>query len=391
MTAARRGAAAWRALTWAGSLGSAALTAHTLVNLRALRIPPADPDETRERVSVLLPVRDEESRVGACLASLLDQIRVPDLEILVLDDGSRDATADVVRALAHRDPRVRLITGAPLPAGWLGKPHACQQLADAATGSVLLFVDADVVLAPHAVAATTALMRSARLDLVCPYPRQIAETWSERLAQPLLQWSWLTTLPLRTAETSRRASLTAANGQLMAVDVGAYRRAGGHAAVRDRVLDDVALARAVKAVGGRGGVSDGTHLATCRMYEDWPQLRAGYTKSLWSAFGSPAGAAAVIAGLGVLYVVPPLAALRGSVVGLAGYGAAVAGRYLVAERTGGRSVPDALAHPASIALLGWLTAASWRGRSRGGLQWKGRDLPLPALPPRPGPGGGPGS
>jgi hypothetical protein len=365
----------WRALTWAGSAGAAALTLHTAVNLRALRVPDDDPPEATERVSVLVPARDEERRIGVCLASLLDQIRVPDLEILVLDDGSRDATADIVRAVAARDPRVRLLQGGEVPPGWLGKPNACRQLAEAATGSVLLFVDADVVLAPHAVAATTHLLRSAGLDLVSPYPRQLAETWSERLAQPLLQWSWLTTLPLRAAESSRRPSLAAANGQLLAVDVGAYRRAGGHAAVRAEVLDDIALVRAVKAVGGRGGVADGTHLATCRMYEDWADLRDGYAKSLWSAFGSPAGAAAVLTGLGVLYLVPPLAALRGSAVGLAGYGAAVAGRYVVAERTGGRSVPDALGHPGSVALLGWLTAVSWARHRRGGLQWKGRDLP----------------
>ncbi len=240
---------------------------------------------------------------------------------------------------------------------------------------MLVFVDADVVLAPQAVAATVQLLRAAGLDLASPYPRQIAETWSERLVQPLLQWSWLTLLPLRLAETSPRPSLSAANGQLLAVDAEAYRRVGGHAAVRTEVLDDVALVRAVKAAGGRGGVVDGTWLATCRMYESWPTLRDGYTKSAWAAFGSPAGAAAVVAALGVLYVVPPLAALRGSLVGFVGYGAAVTGRYVVAERTGGRSVPDSLGHPASIVLLGWLTAASWRRHLRGDLRWKGRALP----------------
>ena len=116
------------------------------------------------------------------------------------------------------------------------------------------------------------------------------------------------------------------------------------------------MVRAVKAAGGRGGVVDGTGLATCRMYESWPELREGYEKSAWAAFGSPAGAATVVGVLGVLYVVPAVAALRGSLVGALGYGAAVTGRYVIAERTGGRSVPDSLSHPASIALLGWLAA-----------------------------------
>lgn len=366
---------AWRRLTRVGSFGAAVLTAHTLLNLRALRVPDDDPPQAAEKVSVLLPVRDEERRVRGCLTSLLDQIRVPDLEVLVLDDGSRDGTARVVRQVAAGDPRVRLLTGGDdVPAGWLGKTWACHRLAGEAGGSVLVFVDADVRLAPHALAAAATLLRRSGLDLVSPYPRQLAATLGERLVQPLLQWSWLSTLPLGPAERSGRPSLSAANGQFLTVDAATYRRAGGHAAVRGEVLDDVALLRAIKRAGGRGVVVDGTHLATCRMYRDWPELREGYTKSLWSAFGSPQGAAVVVAGLAVCYVVPPIAALRGSLTGLGGYVAAVVGRYAVAERTGGRSLPDSLAHPASVVVFGWLTARSWRARLRGELTWRGRRL-----------------
>jgi len=366
---------AWRRLTRVGSVGAAVLTAHTLLNLRALRVPDDDPPQAAEKVSVLLPVRDEERRVRGCLTTLLEQIRVPDLEVLVLDDGSRDGTAAVVRQVAAGDPRVRLLTGEDdVPAGWLGKTWACHRLAGEAGGSVLVFVDADVRLAPHALAAAVTLLRGSGLDLVSPYPRQLAATLGERLVQPLLQWSWLSTLPLAAAERSGRPSLSAANGQFLTVDAATYRRAGGHAAVRGEVLDDVALLRAIKRAGGRGVVVDGTHLATCRMYEDWPELREGYTKSLWSAFGSPQGAAVVVAGLAVCYVVPPIAALRGSLTGFGGYVAAVVGRYAVAERTGGRSMPDSLAHPASVVVFGWLTARSWRARLRGELTWRGRRL-----------------
>ena len=370
----RAGRRVGRVLTVTGSAAAVALTAHTAVNLRLLRVPRVDPPPTRERISVLLPLRDEADRIAACLAAVLGQTGVPDLEVLVLDDGSSDGTADVVRAVAGADSRVRLRTGAALPPGWLGKPHACRQLADEATGDVLLFLDADVVMAPRAVAATVALLRETGLDLVCPYPRQLAVTPGERLVQPLLQWSWLTTLPLRAAERSPWQSLVAANGQLLAVDAVAYRMAGGHESVRAEVLDDVALLRAIKRSGGRGVVADGTDLATCRMYRTWAELRDGYGKSLWSAFGSPAGATAVIGTLGLVYVLPPAAALTGSRAGLAGYGAGVLGRYLVARRTGGRVLPDALAHPASIALLGYLTARSWHRRRHGGLTWKGRPV-----------------
>jgi hypothetical protein len=355
--------------------------AHAALNSRLLRRPDLDPPPAAGRVSVLLPVRDEARRVEACLRALLAQERVPDLEVVVLDDGSTDGTADIVRRVVAEDPgdcRVVLATGAPLPDGWLGKPHACASLVTAAdpAAGVYVFVDADVVLRPRAVAATVALLRERRLDLVSPYPRQLAETAAERLVQPLLQWSWLTFLPLRLAETSGRQSLAAANGQLLAVTATAYRRSGGHGspAVRAAVVEDVALLRALKRSGGRGVVADGTDLATTRMYDGWASLREGYTKSLHDVFGSPAGAAGVGALLGLAYLVPPVAALGGSRVGALGYAAGVGGRVVTARRTGGRALPDALAHPASVAALLGLTASSLHRRRAGTLTWKGRPV-----------------
>jgi hypothetical protein len=248
---------------------------------------------------------------------------------------------------------------------------------------VLLFVDADVVLEPHAIAASVALLRTSGLDLVSPYPRQLADGLLPRLVQPLLQWSWATTLPLRLAESSPREALVAANGQLIVVDAAAFARAGGHDAVRGEVLDHVALLRAVKRSGGHGVVVDGSDIATCRMYDDTSSLVEGYTKSLWSAFGSPAGAAAAMALLTCVYVVPPVAALVGPTRsahrwGAIGYAAAVTGRAMVARRTRGRVVPDSLAHPASVAILGALVAESWRRHRAGTLTWRHRPLPRTA-------------
>jgi hypothetical protein len=110
------------------------------------------------------------------------------------------------------------------------------------------------------------------------------------------------------------------------------------------------------------------------MYEGWPALRDGYGKSLWAAFGSPGHAAAVLTLLGVTYVLPPLAALRGSRIGAAGYLAGVASRVVTARRTGGRSFPDACAHPISVVAFAHLTVRSLRGRRAGTLAWKGRPV-----------------
>lgn len=376
-----------RAAVLAAATIAVGLTAHTAWNARHLRRAPSpQPGDAVERtpVTVLVPARNEAHRIEPCLAGLLAQDH-PRLEVLVLDDGSTDGTGALVRATVQGDPRFRLLDGGPShpPPGWLGKPWACQRLAEAALAGaqppeLLVFVDADVVLAPDAVRRIAALVEGSGLDLASPYPRQVAVTAAERLVQPLLQWSWLTTLPLRLAEGSPRPSLTAANGQVLAITRPTYERIGGHRSVRGEVLEDVALARAVKSAGGRAGVTDGTDLATCRMYAGAADLVEGYAKSLWAAFGSPAGALGATGLLTALYVLPPAAALlardrQTRVVGAAGYAAAVLGRVLTARRTGGRPA-DAWAHPLSILALDALTATSLWRRRRGALAWKGRPV-----------------
>jgi hypothetical protein len=352
---------------------------HAAVNATLLRRPPPDPPPVRRPVIVVVPVRDEVDQVSDCLATLLDQRGIADLRVVVVDDGSTDGTADVVRAMT--DPRLRLVDADPPPPGWLGKTHACAvgvAATDGSDGGVLAFVDADVRLFPDALAGAVAVLDRHRLDLVSPWPRQLAGSLAERLVQPLQQWLWATTLPLRVAESSPRPSLAAANGQFLVLNRRSYDRAGGHAAVRGEVLDDIALLRAVKRSGGRGGPMDGSRLAACRMYDGWPALRDGYAKSLWGAVGgSPAASAAAAAALTAVWVVPPLAALRGSRAGLVGYAAGVAGRVVTAAATGGRLWPDPLAHPASVLALDLLLARSVIGHRRGTLRWKGRDLPAP--------------
>ncbi|MEH0846149.1 glycosyltransferase family 2 protein [Micromonospora sp. CPCC 205711] len=363
----------------------AALTAHTWLNAgRWLRRPTGGPAEAGAAVAVLLPLRDEADRVTPCLRSLLAQRGVPWLRIVVLDDGSTDGTADVVRAVVGDDPRVTLLTGAAPPPGWLGKPHACHQLAVRAdpAATVLAFVDADVVLTPYAVAAAVAELRAAGATLLSPYPRILVRTVGDRLVQPLLQWLWLTFLPLRAMERSARPSLAAAGGQFLVVDRAGYDRAGGHAAVADKVLEDIELARAIKRSGGRIALADGSRLAACRMYENWPQLRDGYTKSLWASFGHPSAAATVVTLLLLLYTAPPLVAVGALAAGapvvaglaLAAYAAGVAGRMLSARATGGRAWPDALVHPVSVVVLGWLTLRSYHLRKRHRLSWRGRPV-----------------
>jgi hypothetical protein len=358
---------------------SVAGAVHAAVNVALLRRPPADPPPVRRPVTVVLPVRDEADQVADCLAALLDQRGIDDLRVVVVDDGSTDGTAAVVRTV--NDPRVLVVTAPPPPPGWLGKPHACAVGADTTDRTddgIIAFVDADVRLFPDALASAIAVLDRHRLDLVSPWPRQLTGSIAERLVQPLQQWLWATTLPLRLAERSSRPSLAAANGQFLVLTRSGYDRAGGHGAVRGEVLEDIALLRRVKRSGGRGGPVDGSRLAACRMYDGWPALRDGYAKSLWGAVGgSPVASSAAAVALTAVWVVPPLAALRGSRAGLLGYVAAAAGRAVVAAGTGGRLWPDPLAHPLSVLALDLLMARSVAGHRRGTLSWRGRALPAP--------------
>ncbi|MBK6763653.1 MAG: glycosyltransferase [Micrococcales bacterium] len=343
--------------------GAAAATALSLVNLRHLRRPGQAP--LPGRISVLVPARDEAGRIGPTLRSLqaLEGVH----EILVLDDDSSDATADVVAAagldVIHGD-------GGP-PRGWLGKPWACQRLAQASHGDILVFLDADVQLRPDAARAAAGLL--ADVDLVCPYPHQQVNSPLQVLVQPLLQWSWLSFLPLRLAERSSHPLLSAGNGQFLVVRRDAYFAAGGHAAVRDQVLEDLALVRRFKATGHTVAMADGTDLADCRMYADDRELIEGYTKSLHDAFGP-----ATVVLLAALYVAPPVVALltRDRLtrwLGLAGYGAAVMGRVAVARRMR-QPVWACVLHPLSILALIGIRERSVQAHRRGTITWRGRSI-----------------
>ncbi len=377
-----RRSALLRVIAATGALASAAVTAHTITNLRHLRTITPGNDRIAERVSVLLPLRNEAHRVTPTVEALLAQEGIADLEILVLDDCSTDDTATVVRTAVADDPRVQIFDGEtePLPDGWLGKPWACHRLSEHATGDVLVFIDADVVLHRTALSSTIQHMRTARLDLLSPYPRQIALTWAERLTQPLLVWLWISSLPLRLVETTHYPSLAAANGQFICVDTRAYRISGGHTAVASHVVEDVEVLRALKRHGFSGAPANGAAIAECRMYDGAVEIIDGYTKSLWSAFGSAPGAVAVVGALTVSYIAPPVFAIFGGdraqrMCGVIGYVAGVWGRYVVASQTGERRWPDTALQPISVAAFAALVVESLRRRRRGSLHWRGRTIP----------------
>lgn len=239
-------------------------------------------------VSVLIPARDEERNIGAAIESAVSD-RSADIEILVLDDDSTDATPRIVNEWAARDSRVRLITGAHHdPSRW-GKPQACAVLADAATAEILLFMDADVRLAPGAIGRIAAAFDSADHAMLSGVPAQKTEGLAEKIVVPLIQFILLGFLPLAEMRSSRRAGFGVACGQLLAVRRDAYRRTGGHRAIADKVHDGMALARAMREAGYMTDLADFSDLAVCRMYRSTGDVIAGFAKNAHEGLGSPGG------------------------------------------------------------------------------------------------------
>jgi hypothetical protein len=256
----------------------------TLVNLAIFRAPRARAGAARP-VSVLIPARDEEANIRAAVESVL--ANEGEIEVVVMDDGSTDRTAQIVAGMAAADPRVRLVQGAALPPGWNGKQHACHQLAGQARHEVLLFMDADVRLSKDALPRMLGYMAGRRLDLVSGFPRQVTGTLGEKVAIPQILVVLLGYLPFPMARLHPSPGFAAGCGQLMMVTAEAYARAGGHAAFRDRMHDGLNLPRNVRVAGGRTDICDTTPVARCRMYDNWSDLWAGFSKNATEGMAKP--------------------------------------------------------------------------------------------------------
>lgn len=342
------------------------------------RIRPASSSEGAPRISVLIPARNEEAHLPACLASVLAAPAEEVAEILVYDDGSTDTTAEVVTEHAARDPRVRLLPGVPLPEGWCGKPHALVRLAEQATGEGLLFLDADTRLAPGGAAGIAKAAAALDADLLSAWPGIEIVGPAEQWLMPMLNWVVLSSYPTPLQFRRGDAFLGLAHGACLYAKATTYRALGGHGAVRAEVFEDTALARAFRAAGRRAYCLDGQAAARVRMYDSLAAIWRGFKKNARTGFRHETSfwlfqLAHVAVGV-VPFVALPLAAVTGAPVLPWAVAAAslLLGRLALALRFH-QPMWSVLLHPAGETMLVALGLASWSAvRSGRGLEWKGR-------------------
>ena len=356
----------------------------TLANLRVFAPPPAALAGTQPQVSVLVPARNEAAAVGRLCRDVLASTGV-DLELVILDDSSTDGTAEIVRQIAAADPRVRLVSGGPLPAGWCGKQHACWQLSQAARHDTWVFLDVDVSPAPDAVARAVAFLDASGAALGSGFPRQATACLLDWLLLPLIHFILLGFLPLARSRRDGAPGLAAGCGQFFVTRRADYDRAGGHAAIRASLHDGVKLPRAYRRAGLKTDIFDASGIASCRMYERNGDVWRGLSKNATEGIGAPATIVPFTLLLGGGQILPVALMATGLAAGFSGWPwwAVPVGvlavvlawlpRFPEAVRFR-QSLTSAVLHPLGVAVflaIQWVALArkllglrtTWRGRS----------------------------
>jgi chlorobactene glucosyltransferase len=336
-------------------------------------------------VSVIIPARNEAYQVETVVHSALASA-YPDFEVIVVDDRSTDDTAEIVARLASRVTRLKLVRGLELPSGWYGKPWACHQGADAATGDILLFTDADTKHSPDLLGRAVAMLTREQADLLTVAPRQLIIGFWERVIMPQI---WVM-LGLRyhpdTVNAARTPRDVIANGQFMMFPRASYLALGGHSAVKAQVVEDLAMAQRVVQSGRKLFFAFAYDQMETRMYRNLRDVVEGWSKNLFIGGRQSWGASPLLRAVTpllmmaneIFWLVPPvvlLLAATGAMPALL-FPAALATAFAVAYWSlisFGMQAPlwYGLCYPMGAAMTLYILARStWRGRRK--VEWRGR-------------------
>ena len=351
-------------LGWFPVLGKGSPVSRYLGNRHRHR-PPRPPAPS---VSLLVPMRNEAATLAQYLPAMLSQSGVS--ELIVLDDQSGDGSAELAHSILSGSAAARLVHGAPPPSGWVGKNWACAQLADVASGDLLVYCDADVRLAPGAIEAVLREMAEQRADVFSVFPRQLTGSLGEALLTPLIDDVLLCFLPFGLLSVDVPAAATA-NGSLLALNRRALSALAGFAAVRSEIVEDVAIARRARQAGLALGLALGGDLVQTRMYLGYRQAVTGLGRGLLGVTGGSRLRLMVAAGWHLAaYTLPAVAAL-GRRRWLLPLGLGLAERLLVGLKCHPDTAWQAILTP--LCPVAFVPVAGQALRKH--QQWKGRSYP----------------
>lgn len=361
-----------RILAWIVLVAWVSTFFRTILNLRLIRHLPLEAADDGPLVSVIIPARNEERDIERTIRALLGQ-SYRSLEIIVVDDHSTDATPNILAALA--DPRLGVTRGEETPPGWLGKPWALHQGSRHATGEILLFIDADIIYySPRAISRAVAGFREAGVPMIALMPHFEMETFWEKVAMPMLAVVVMSFLPIWLSNRTRLGFLGIGAGTGNMISRGDYDAIGGHEALKDAVIDDVGLARRVRASGRRTAVWRGDDVLSVHMYHGAAEIIRGFTKNMfmvlgrsyfWTLFSFVAGV--------LFHIVPYVLAVTGDMVSIVTVGVITTTRVILFQNLRYPLAYALFAHPLMVAFWGWISLRSaWVVGIRKQLAWRGR-------------------
>lgn len=330
-------------------------------------------------VSIIIPARNESETIETVVTSILAST-YGNFELIVVDDRSTDDTAAKLRSLAVHDARVRVVDGAELPAGWFGKPWACHQGAEVATGRYLLFTDADTTHAPALLGHAIGAIEASGADLLTLTSQQDCVTFWERIVMPQI-WVLLgLRYPPHRVNVATRPDQLVANGQFILVRRESYAAIGGHEAVRGDVVEDLALAQRMLRTGHRVRLEFGETLLSTRMYRSLGEMVEGWSKNLYVGAKQSAGDNAAFRMLApsmlllgfAFWMLPPILLALG-IAAPAMQAAIGCSLFFWALVSFGMRIPPwhAVFYPLGALVAGLIASRSiWRGARR--IEWRGR-------------------
>lgn len=324
-----------------------------------------------EKVSILIPVRNEENNIEICLNSLKN-LELENYEIIVLDDESSDGSAEIIKKFAEENPVILFLKGLKKEKDWIGKNWACWQLVQKASGNYLLFIDADVSLSGVSVSKAMLLMKNNDLALLSLFPTQIMKNLSAYLITPLMNWLLLSFLRLKSVATNSLSSVSAANGQFMLWKREAYFKIGGHKKVKDKIVEDVELARLTKNSGYKMMTLLGGNDVKCQMYPDFKSAFKGFTKNIYPGFKMNMFYFLLIISLVCFGFLIPFFVWTEPVVSLVLILLIISNKFFVSLISNQKSYLNILFHPFQMVVLFLLSLNSVFWHKTGKIEWKER-------------------